>query len=121
MLYLVGFVLKRLICQNYKTVFAGISNDPATYEFLFNLHRPNERPEPKQPIISSELASLFKNWYVQNWIDQGNNAQELRYVALLPEQIFDGWIRSIQSKYSNLYPYILEEAKFILKSERVLR
>jgi hypothetical protein len=110
----------RLIKGNHKSIQAQQMPPYAGYDFVFTLKAPNEIPQNREPINSSELAAAFKNWFVQNWIDQENNPEELKYIGLLDENIFDGWIRSVQNKYSTLYPYILEEAKFILRSERVL-
>lgn len=112
--------MKRLIQQNYKRAQQQV-NPYAGYDFILNLSSPGEAPENRVEINSSDLALAFKNWYVQNWIDQGNDPQGLKYVGLLDENIFDAWVRSVRNKYSTLYPYIQDEAKFILRSERVLR
>ena len=93
----------------------------SSYHFLDSLNDSRIPDEQKQYITAGELAETFKNWYVQNWIDQGNDPQELKYIGLLPEEVFYAWVYTNTKKYSNLFDSTLDQAKFLLKSERILR
>lgn len=113
--------MKRLIKQNLKSIQASGAVGDNSYDFIFNLRPPSEIPQDRIEITSTELAQAFKAWYIQNWVDQGNEIEGLKYIGLLSDTIFDAWVRVAQTQYCNLFPYILEEAKFHLRSERILR
>jgi hypothetical protein len=109
--------MKRLVRKAQKYTGDDFSN----YDFL-NFTSPTEQNESPKPEIldPTELANAFKTWFIENWIQQGKDPKELQYVGLLPEEVFVAWVYSSVSK-AHLINSIIDQAKFLLKSERILR
>lgn len=107
--------MKRLIKKAENAYFL-INFNPAS------LVRPNtEKLVEKIPATSELLATEFKNWYVQNWINEGKDVNGLKYVGNLPKELFRGWVNNVSYQFSGLSEPLLDQSEFLLQSERVLK
>ena len=85
------------------------------------MNSPSPTQAVKVPTSSEELAEGFKNWFVTNWINQGNDPNNLKYVGNLPKTVFRAWISTVKSGFSNVTEPMLDQSEFLLQSERILR
>ena len=109
--------MKRLIKKAQKYTGDEFSNR----DFLNFTSPVEEDSSAKLKILDpAEMANAFKAWYIENWIQQGKDPKILKYTGLLSEEVFISWVYSSIDK-SHLIPSIIDQAKFLLKSERVLR
>lgn len=96
-------------------------DDKSEYDFL-SFSSPSTKEEKVKPKIldATEMVAAFKKWFIDNWIQQGKDPQQLKYVGLLPEEVFVAWAYANVDK-AHLIFSIIDQAKFLLKSERILR